>query len=358
MSIFSEISESKIFKNEQALSTEYLPKLLPHREGQIKLIARNLLPASKGRRPQNMFIFGVPGIGKTASVKFIFRDFEEYSERVKTVYINCWDYNTSHAILAKLVVELGFFVQRRGFSKDEIKERLIEAIRKTRKSIIICLDEVDQLIYKDSHVLYDLLRFDQYVNTPIGLIMISNNPFIFKNVDPRIRSSLDIQEIEFKPYTIVEMKNILQNRAKLAFHPGVVGEGIILLAANHAVSNGGDVRIGLECLKKAGRKAEEKCSDKVKIEHMKEVIANVRAVKPKIIEEKLNFIEKTILEILDEKGELISGKLYDEYRKRVKEPISLRGFREYVNHLEQIGMVETRFLKGVRGRTRIIKRKE
>lgn len=127
------LEESSIFKNEQALSTEYLPEFLPHRETQIELIAKNISPASKGRPVQNMFIIGSPGIGKTASVRFVFRQFEEFSERIKTIYINTWNYNTSVAILSKIVLDLGMFVQRRGLSKDEIMERLIEALKKVIK---------------------------------------------------------------------------------------------------------------------------------------------------------------------------------------------------------------------------------
>ena len=80
--------ESTIFKNEEILSPEYLPDLLPHRENQIKQIADNLLPASKGRRPQNTFLFGSPGIGKTHAARYVFREFENFSG-IKTVYINC-----------------------------------------------------------------------------------------------------------------------------------------------------------------------------------------------------------------------------------------------------------------------------
>ena len=52
MGIFSEI-ESTIFKREEVLSTEYMPAELPHREGEVQQLARNIMPASRGRKPQN-----------------------------------------------------------------------------------------------------------------------------------------------------------------------------------------------------------------------------------------------------------------------------------------------------------------
>ena len=326
--------ESKIFKNEEILSHDYLPELLPHREQQIKQLANNLLPASKGRQPQNTFIHGSPGIGKTASMKHVFREFEEYSG-IKTTYINCWDCRTATAVLSKIAIDLGYPVQRRGWGKDEIFGKLVEVLNKSSKSLIVCLDEVDQL---DQEALYDLLRLD--VKNPIGLVAISNNPFVFANIEARIKSSLAMDDIEFKPYNLAEMKDILQERVKYALTS--VEDGVVLLAANHAVQKGGDVRIGLQCLFKAGRIAEQESSDKVKVMHIKNVLKEVKEVKPEILKEKVSDEEKIILEILHDGRIWKSGDLYEKYCELAKDPVSDRLFRDCVNHLGEVNLVKIR----------------
>ena len=332
--------EESIFKNEQILNPEYLPELLPHREHQIERIANNLTPASTGRKPQNMFIFGTPGVGKTASVKFIFRNFEEFSDRVKTIYINTWDYNTAHAILAKIVLDMGLFVQRRGLSKDEILEKLIEALKKSKKSIIFCLDEVDQLIKKDETALYDILRLNQYVDNPIGLVMISNYRDILVNVEPRIKSSLDVEEIEFKQYTLQEMKDILMERCKHVFRPGLLKQGVILLCANHAVQRGGDVRLGLECLRKAARACENENANKISVQHVKQVLKDVKQIKLKMMKENLKGIEKDILSLLTE-DEITSTEFHKKYVE-IFGNISQFALSRHIKNLQQIGIVKIR----------------
>jgi cell division control protein 6 len=344
------LGESKIFKEEQILSPEYLPELLPHREPQIQQIANNLFPASQCRPPQNMFVFGKPGIGKTVSLKFIFRQFEEYSDRVKTVYINTWDYKTSHAILTKLVLELEFFVQRRGLSKDEIVEKLIEALKKTKKSLIVCLDEVDQLIKRDESALYDILRLNQYVDNPIGLVMITNYRNILANLEPRIRSSLNVAEIEFKPYTLQEMKDILNERCKYAFHAGVLEGGIILLCANHAVNRGGDVRIGLECLRKAARICEQENSDKIKVDYVKQALKETGQIKLKIMKEKLEGVDKNIVCLLSCIDQITSTEFHKKYVNKFGK-ITQFGLRKHIKHLEDIGILKvTKSREVTRGR--------
>ncbi|MBI4010079.1 MAG: AAA family ATPase [Candidatus Aenigmarchaeota archaeon] len=338
-------SESRIFKNEEMLSHDYLPELLPHRENQIKQIANNILPASKGRQPQNTFLFGSPGIGKTASVKYIFREFEN-SSGAKTVYVNCWDYKTATAVLSKIVIDLGYPIQRRGWGKDEIFNRLKEVLNKLNKGLIICLDEIDQL---EQEALYDLLRLD--VDIPLGLVAISNNQFVFADAEPRIRSSLAMDEVEFKPYTLMEMKDVLQERVKHSIIS--VEDGVVLLAANQAVQKGGDVRIGLQCLLKAGRVAEQENSNKLEVEHMRKVLKEVKEVKPEILKEKINDGEKIILEILNGGKKQQSGELYKEYCRLVKDPVSDRLFREYINHLAEVNLVKINKRK-LHGSVRII----
>lgn len=346
------IPESQIFKNEKVLSTEFLPEVLPHRENQIEILAGNLMPAAQGRKPQNTFIYGSPGIGKTASVRHVFKQFEEYSG-VKTFYINCWDYKTIHSIFSKLAVGMGAFVARKGMSKDEVLEKFVEVCKKNRKGLIICLDEADQL--KDKNSLYDLFRINQYIATPVGLIFISNFANLFLDLEPRVKSSADVDELEFKPYSLEEMKNILTARSREAFHAGVVEDGVVFLCANHAIVNGGDVRIGLECLMKAGRLAEKENSQKMKVEHVKSVLPTIGKVKPKILEQKINEKEKIILKIVEEKKNLQSGELYKEYLRVSGDKITERGFRDILNHLIEIKLLHARYRKwGLRGRTRIV----
>ena len=353
------LEESRIIKNEQALSTEYVPEFLPHRENQIQEIARNLNPAVIERKPQNMFIIGPPGIGKTASTKFVFRQFQEYSG-IQPIYINTWHYNTSAALLIKIILDFGYFIPRRGLSKDEIVEKLVEILKKTKKGLVVCLDEVDQLVKKDESGLYDLLRLNQYVDNPVGLVMISNYDDVFVNIEPRIKSSLDIEEVKFKPYSLQEMKDILMERCREVFRPGVIEEGVTLLIANHALQKGGDVRVGLECLRKAVRISEQENSDKLKVDHVRKILKQVRAAKIRIIKERLVGAENNIIDLLSKKDRMISTELREEYVKRFRE-ISQTTLRKHIKHLEDIGLLKSEVSrKETRGRKyfiRLLKRK-
>ncbi len=341
--------QSKLFKNEQILSPEYLPDILPYRESQTQYLADNLSRVTKSKVPHNIFIFGPPGLGKTASAKYVFREFENYSG-METIYINCWDFNTSNSVLSEIASKLGAFVQRRGWAKDEIMCRMVEKLEKLNKSLLICLDEADQLIYKDQNLLYDLIELNGKIKNPISMIFISNNPHVFAKLESRIMSRLNLDEIEFKAYTLQEMKGILQERAEEAFTS--IEEGVVALAAAHAINKNGDVRVGLQCLINAGRKAEQNNESKLKVGHVKEILRNVKEAKPQILKENVSDLEKNILDLVNGNDKMSFDELYVKYSGTVESPLTKRMFREYVDHLDSIGLIKWGILKS--GKSRFI----
>ena len=317
-----------VFKREEVLYPEYLPLNLPHREGQIKLISENLSLLLKNSKPTNIFIYGPPGVGKTAVAKFVLREFEKYSG-IKNVYINCWQYNTSFAVLSEIGIAMGAFISRRGWAKDEIFSRIVQKMENDKLNLIIVLDEIDQLIKNDQSVLYDLLRIESYTTQKIGLIFISNDKYAFRNVDERIKSSLNLEEIEFKPYSFLEMKDIVEQRMKEAFT--AYEEGVSALVAAKAVERG-DVRVALQILLKAGRIAKEK----VRVEDVKKVIKEDVNPKEEEIMKMLNEEEKKILEILNEPK--TTKKVFEELKKF--DSISKSEFYRTIERMMKKGLIK------------------
>lgn len=340
-----------VFKNEDVLNYDYLPGMLPHREGQIKQLSDSLNILLEGKRAQNVFIFGAPGIGKTASVKYVFREFESYSG-MKTLYINCWEYSTATSVLSKITQELGYPAPRHGWSKDETVEKFIETFNKGSRSLVVCFDEADQLTYKDNSILYDLTRVNQSLGKPMMLIFISNNPHIFTDLEPRIKSTLNLEEIEFKPYTLAEMKDIMKQRTDLAFFS--IETGVTLLVANAVLNYDSDVRVGLDCLLKAGRSSDEESSDRLKVNHVRQAVISLTKVKKRLLKERVGEHEKIIMKILESGREYSSSELYLSYCKETGKAVTERMFNNYIDHLLSLNLISVKRKEKIHGFTRVI----
>jgi len=191
------------------------------------------------------------------------------------------------------------------------------------------LDEVDQL--NDFNVLYILSR------NGCGLILASTHYHALINLPSRIKSSLALTEIEFPAYEADELYDILKDRVEFAFRPNTIGEELIRIAS---VMAEGDARVGLEILRRAGKKAEDKGLRKVTIEEIKQAAKEAKMLKKDFFLSKLNEHQKIIYEILEKRKKMTSGEIYREYCELVSKPVVARAYRNYMKKMVSLGLVK------------------
>jgi len=112
------------------------------------------------------------------------------------------------------------------------------------------------------------------------------------------------------------------------------------LCANHAFQRGGDVRLGLECLRKAARIYENENANKITVKHVKEVLKDVKQVKLKMMKENLKGVEKNIASLLTE-NEITSTEFHKKYVEKFGE-ISQFGLSKHIKNLQKDGIVKIR----------------
>ncbi len=348
--------EHTLFRQEKYLHPEFVPERLPHRDAEIDSLVYALNPLAKGGKPHNVFVCGGTGVGKTACIKFVLNQLEEHTDRAKHLYLNCFEFGSRHAILAEITNFLGEAVPRRGIATDELYSKLLNALKAANFTPVLVLDEIDQLLAAEDgeKLLYDLLRVIEYQKNRVELIIISNDRTLTSRLDARIRSSLAEDAIEFKPYTPQQLKDILRERAEYAFLPNALDNEVINLAAAHAAKLGGDARIGIECLWKAGAEAERANADKVRLEHLRKAFDAVSQQNLKALSH-LNDHEKALLKIIAASESIHSGELYKAYSGAVKAPVTERRLRDFLANLEAHRLVHTALLDlGNKGKTKLI----
>jgi archaeal cell division control protein 6 len=259
MGLFNDMLKSNetLFKNELALDFSYQPKLVPFREAEQRKVAFCIKPMMDARTGKSIFIYGQPGVGKTTALKHVLEDLENETDEVVTIYINCWQKNTSYKIFADICEQLDFkFIQNK---KTEDLFRWIKQVI-NKKSAVFVFDEADKL--EDTEFLYMILE-EIYRKS---VILITNYKDWLMDLEDRTKSRLMPEVIEFKPYDEHETKEILKQRLGFAFHSGVVGSDVLDLIAKKAFELQ-DIRTGLHMFKEAGLIAESKSSRKITLEH-------------------------------------------------------------------------------------------
>ncbi|MFQ5884047.1 MAG: Cdc6/Cdc18 family protein [Thermoplasmata archaeon] len=352
-SVFKPYLQTKsVFKKDRdILRPSYIPENLPHREKQIDQLASILATALRGERPSNVLIFGKTGTGKTAVIKYLGNEILKADEweRVHFVYVNCEIVDTPYAVLQNLgnrfVQDFDERIPFTGWSTERVYNILREKMDEERRIVVIVLDEIDKLVYKSGDdVLYHLSKInDDLEKAKISLIGLSNDLKFTEFLDPRVKSRLSDEKMVFPPYNANELRDILQQRAELAFENGVINGGVISLCAALAAQEHGDARRALDLLRVAAELAERSGCDRITEQ-------DVRKAKNKVE-----------LDCVLERGSkrLTTGDVYSAYKELARRAgigiLTQRRVTDLISELDMLGLVNARVKSfGRGGRTKEI----
>jgi archaeal cell division control protein 6 len=369
------LDKESIFKNKKVLQTTYNPDTIPHRDEQIEEIAGILAPVLRNEKPSNLFLYGKTGTGKTLSVLHVINNLKKIASEKKLslqiVYINCKlkrVADTEYRLIATLARKFGQTnIPITGLPTDEVYRLFINNIDNGPASVILILDEIDQLVKKaGDEILYNLTRLNaELKNTQITFVGISNDLRFANDLDPRVKSSLAEEDLNFPSYNALQLQDILNERAKKAFKPGAVSEGVIAKCAAYAAREHGDARRALDLLRVAGELAERKSELKLKINHIdhaeskieNDLVLEVISTLPK--QSQLTLL--AIFDLHEKKGndKFFTGDVYELYSnlciKCGLKPLTQRRLSDLIAELDMLGVINAKVIsKGRYGRTKEI----
>lgn len=262
-------TDSRVFRSETYLTTEYKPKKPVGREQEVKTIADAVRPLKRRKKGENLLLYGPSGVAKTTCTRYVLEKLDSET-RVKTVLINCWQYNTRPSLLTELLIRLGYPAPRKGKPVDELLSKIREWLDKNGP-IALALDEFDQL-KEGTEVVYDLHLLNNQAKYNIGLLMITNQHPTQIQLEPRSTSRLSCQTLEFQPYDADELTDVLRARTELAFKPGAIADKAIRYVAEKTADHNGDCRHALNKLLRAGRQADKDDTNKVTVELIEQAL--------------------------------------------------------------------------------------
>ncbi len=368
--LFKSIVKSRIFRSREILLPDYVPDELPHREREIRRVALSLAPALRGEKPNNIFIYGLTGTGKTAVVKHVLRRLRDTAidvgVNVSPIYVNVRHRDTPYRVLVDIADGIGLRVPFTGLSTGEVFYRIVRALSRLKGIYIVVLDEIDFLVkrYGDD-LLYKLARINEGLrDSRVSLVGITNNVSFIEDLDPRVKSSLGEEEIVFPPYNAEQLRDILESRAERAFYPGVLDGEVIPLCSALAAREHGDARRALDLLRVSGEVAERRGDSIVTRVHVLAARAEIERDRVSDVVKTLPLHGKLILASITAltmggKTHTTTGEVYNYYSSLTQalgiESVTQRRVSGIIAELDMMGIVTARVIsRGRYGKTRVI----
>jgi archaeal cell division control protein 6 len=352
--------DETLFRDPEVLEIDYLPEQFEFRDSQMRELAFQIKPGLRGGRPLNTVCKGLPGTGKTTSIKKLFHEIEETTKKLVPVYINCQIDNTKFAIVSQIYRKLvGHLPPSSGTSFKQVFDAVARILVKEEIVLLVALDDANYLLYENeiNKVLYTLLRsHETYEGTRIGVIVIISDMDVdlSRAVDARVASVFRPTEIYFPPYADAEVREIMKARVMQGLFTGVLSDNLLDLVVEQTLKSG-DLRVGIDLLKRATLSAERAARRSIEREDICGAYEISKYLHLNYTVKTLKDEERQILRFLAERSirdhEMNAGDVY----KAIKESVSIgyTRFYEIVKKMDAMRLVNLQYREG-KGRTRII----
>ncbi|QKY20826.1 ORC1-type DNA replication protein [Halolamina sp. CBA1230] len=348
--------DESVFRDESVFEVDYVPETFEHRESQLESLKYALRPAVRGSRPLNTVIRGPPGTGKTTAVQKLFGELGVEAPSVRTVRVNCQVDSTRYAVFSRLFQSVfDYEPPSSGVSFKKLFEQVTDRLVEEEEVLIVALDDVNYLFYENeaSDTMYSLLRaHETHAGARIGVVVVSSDLSlsVMDELDSRVQSVFRPEDIYFPPYDAPEIVDILRERVERGFHDGVLSAPELDRVAE-LTAESGDLRVGIDLLRRAGLNAEMRGSRTISDEDIEEAYERSKYVHLARSLRELSDSERALVRVVAEHGGEQAGDVYEAFHEETD--LGYTRYSEIVKKLEQLGVLETEYadVEG-RGRSR------
>lgn len=345
------MDDETLFRQERVFTPTYVPDDFMHRDPQLEELALALKPGMRGVNPSNSLIYGPAGTGKTTAVRYVFQQVKETSDRLVPVYINCEDSSTPYAIFSRIYEEVyGLSPPSTGKPLEDVKERVFTKLSRMDKSLVVALDELDRLFLNKQveNILIDLLKsHSTYDYDRVGILGIMIRDQFLLQLSEKTRSVFNPSYIHFEPYSRDQVQDILERRVQHGFYPNVMSAEVLDIIVDYTYERG-DLRFGIELLRRSGVMAENDSSKSIEEEHVEQAVSRLQT-NPSA--EELSEDMVNLLEIIREQDGETSGRIYKTARGELG--FGIKKYNQLIKELEHKNLIKSEYIKG-RGRSRKI----
>lgn len=356
---------TNVFRNRDVLTEDYTPEKILEREREKTAYRNAFIHVLDGDSPQNVFLYGKTGVGKSAVAHHMNVQLVEAMEAredvqdVRVITCNCNE-QSAYATVIQLINRLRGDGEPRfpssGHSFNKALDVFYEEVDERDMIVLIVLDEVDHMRNPDA-LLYDLPRArsnERLTDSHIAIVGISNDYGFRKRLSPKTQDTLTEKEIHFQVYDSEEIFSILSARVEKAFYDGICPEEPLRYVSALVARETGSARQALDIVREAGDLLQQESGEVITDTHIdegKELVERGRLLR-RLQDQTIHarcVAEALADRELDNRGEASAKDIKPDYQQVVKkrypnvDPVdSDRAIHDQLSELRMLGFLNSR----------------
>ncbi|NXH64580.1 ORC1 protein, partial [Rhabdornis inornatus] len=260
------------------LHVSAIPESLPCREEEFQdiynFVESKLIDGTGGC----MYISGVPGTGKTATVHEVIRCLQQAAENdelppFQFVEINGMKLTDPHQAYVQI---LEFLTGQKVTATHAavLLAKLFSTPGPKRKTTVLIVDELDLLWTRKQNVMYNLFDWPTQRHSKLIILAIANTMDLPERIMMnRVASRLGLTRMSFQPYTYKQLQQIVSSRLKGV---NAFEEDAVQLVSRKVAALSGDARRCLDICRRATEICEftrqKRAPEMVRMAHVTEAI--------------------------------------------------------------------------------------
>ncbi|CAH0550253.1 unnamed protein product [Brassicogethes aeneus] len=270
-----------LMKARSQLHVSHVPTALPCRENEYSdvkhFLEGKLLDGCGGC----MYISGVPGTGKTATVTSVINTLTQNKKLPKFNFVSINGMRLTEP--RQSYVEILKQLNNKTVPWEQAQSILEDMFTKTKKKsapVVMLIDELDILCTKRQDVVYNLLDWPTKAKNQLVVITIANTMDLPERLlMSRVTSRLGLTRLTFQAYTHKQLQEIVTKRL---IGTNSFNSDAIQFVARKVASVSGDARRALDICRRAAEIAElENEQGLVTMQHVNEAL-NAMITQPKV----------------------------------------------------------------------------
>ncbi|KAJ3194080.1 Origin recognition complex, subunit 1 [Irineochytrium annulatum] len=242
----------------EQLHVSHVPEDLPGREEEFANIYQYLKDVIENGGGDCIYVSGVPGTGKTATVRQVIKTLElEVADQTVEPF-DCFEVNCMKILEPAQAYSVFWGLLNPGSPKigaakaaDLLMKRFKTSSTKRGRPIILILDELDLLMTKSQSVIYNFFDWPRSPNSNLAVIAIANTMDLPERMfAQKVNSRVGTKRVTFDAYTVPQLMGIIEARV------GGFGEGFIMqrdageFCARKVAGMSGDARRALDIVRR------------------------------------------------------------------------------------------------------------